>query len=290
MYIQKIRDFSTPYRVAAMVGLMLTIVLSAVVFSTARAQNNGTVATVVISSDSMQSWFFHDDEHVPPGNGELVVGPETPPMGLGSVHLTLGELTAGMTIQLIDFRATPLADIDTLEYSTYVKPDSTVTVAIALQFNIDDDLTDGDNNWKGRLVFEPPYYGETAKVTKGEWQTWHPMEEEGKWWWGTRNPIKAECSISDPCTWDELLTNFPNIGIRDADYTGVLFKAGSGWAPPWDGNVDAFTIGINGNSITYDFENSKEDCKKGGWIASENPDFSNQGECVSYIASSGRVR
>jgi len=35
-----------------------------------------------------------------------------------------------------------------------------------------------------------------------------------------------------------------------------LFKAGSGWAPPWDGNVDAFTIKINGNSITYDFETS----------------------------------
>lgn len=244
-------------------------------------------STVVVSSDSMQGWFFSDDGHGS-GDGELVIGPETPPMGLGSVHLELGELTSGMTIQLIDFRATPLADIDALEYSTYVNPDSEVTVAIALQFNIDNDLTDGDNSWKGRLVFEPPYYGDTAKVIKGEWQTWHPIEEEGKWWWGTRNPIKAECSISNPCNWDELLTKFPNIGIRDADYTGVLFKAGSNWAPPWDGNVDAFTIGINGNSITYDFEPSKEDCKNDGWMASKNPDFSNQGECVSYIASSGR--
>ncbi len=161
-------------------GIITIILLTATVLA--------TQTTVVISPDSMQGWFFHDDGHVPPGNGELVTGPETPPMGLGSVHLELGELTSGMTIQLIDFRATPLAEIDNLEYSTYVNPDSIVTVAISLQFNIDDDLTDGDNKWKGRLVFEPPYYGKTAKVIKGEWQTWHPIEEEGKWWWGYWRP------------------------------------------------------------------------------------------------------
>ena len=41
MQIQKIRDFSTPYRVAAMVGLMILMALSAAFFSTARAQNHG---------------------------------------------------------------------------------------------------------------------------------------------------------------------------------------------------------------------------------------------------------
>jgi len=46
MQIQKIRDFSTPYRVAAMVGLMILMALSAAVFSTARAQNHGTVDIV----------------------------------------------------------------------------------------------------------------------------------------------------------------------------------------------------------------------------------------------------
>lgn len=40
MHIQKIRKLSTPYQVAVIVGLMLVVVLSAVAFSTARAQNN----------------------------------------------------------------------------------------------------------------------------------------------------------------------------------------------------------------------------------------------------------
>ena len=42
MNAQKLRDISTPYRVVAVVGLMLAVVLSAVTFSTARAQNHGT--------------------------------------------------------------------------------------------------------------------------------------------------------------------------------------------------------------------------------------------------------
>lgn len=47
MQIQKIKDFSTPYRMAAMVGLMILMALSAAVFSTARAQNHGTVDIII---------------------------------------------------------------------------------------------------------------------------------------------------------------------------------------------------------------------------------------------------
>lgn len=47
MHIQKIRDISTPYRIVAIVGLMLVVVLSTTAFSTARAQGGGTVDIII---------------------------------------------------------------------------------------------------------------------------------------------------------------------------------------------------------------------------------------------------
>jgi len=46
MHIQKLKDLFTHYRVAAIIGLMLVVVLSAAAFSTAQAQNHGTVDIV----------------------------------------------------------------------------------------------------------------------------------------------------------------------------------------------------------------------------------------------------
>jgi hypothetical protein len=57
-----------------------------------------------------------------------------------------------------------------------------------------------------------------------------------------------------PCTWQQVLTAFPNAGIRNTTTSGFLFKAGGPWSPGFDGNVDAFKIGIRSFRTTYDFE------------------------------------
>ncbi len=94
---------------------------------------------------------------------------------------------------------------------------------------------------------------------------------QGKWW-GTRRPISGSCPISAPCTWNEVLSLFPKAGIHNL-FGAILFKAGSGWAS-FDGNVDAFTIGINGAETTYDldpFPNVSIDIKPGSFPNSISP-------------------
>lgn len=234
--------------------------------------------TVVVSPDRMHGWGVA--EETLNADGQFVAGPETTPLGVGSVQMTTDNSTGGFILFLLGYQGTRLDQIDQLEYSTYVDLFSTSSVqTISLQFNIDDDVTDGDDGWKGRLVFEP-YYTET--VTKGIWQTWNP--QAGKWW-GTGAAIRSRCPISKPCTWIELLTFFPNIGIHNV-FGAALFKAGSGWPAGFNGSVDAFTITVNGRSTTYDFEAGKDACKNGGWQASANPLFKNQGRCIQYIETS----
>ncbi len=182
------------------------------------------------------------------GTGSMVPGPGSPPMGLGSARLTAPSSSDGIALFTPGYNGVRLDQITKLRYSTYRTSGGTAQ-AISLQFEIDNDVTDNDNAWKGRLVFEP-YYTET--VLTGTWQTWDPMTQ-GKWWF-TRPPMNATCSQLNPCTWAQVLSHFPNAGIHSV-FGAVILKAGSGWSN-FDGNVDALTIGVNGSDTTYDFEPS----------------------------------
>jgi hypothetical protein len=226
-----------------------------------------SASTVVVSPANMQGWSFFL-ESGSTGTGTLVTGPGSPPLGFGSARLTTPNSSDGMVLGKAAYQGVRLADITTLQYSTY-RTAGGLAQAISLQFNIDNDLTDNDTGWKGRLVFEP-YYTET--VLTGQWQTWNAMTQ-GRWW-ATAFPMNSKCNINNPCTWAGVLNEFPNAGIH-AVFGAVLLKAGSGWSG-FDGNVDALTIGVkSGNSevvTTYDFEPvSLIDIKPGSFPNSINP-------------------
>ena len=183
---------------------------------------------------------------IPGGMGEFVTGPGTPPAGTGSAHMTLAG-TARQTITTLAYAGTRFDKITDLQYSTYGS-------ASTLQFNIDFDLTDADNTtWMGRLVYIP-----SGGVTSGGWTQWNPMS--GSWWTTTGAgkaivggaPGTSVCPVSTPCTWAQVVSAYPNAGIRLND-GGIHLKAG-GPAPGFDGNVDAFKIGVASKNTTYDFE------------------------------------
>lgn len=241
-------------------------------------------ATQSITPSDMMGWGFV--EETPTGTGDMVTGPDTPPMGVGSAHFVVDD-TGGELLAKAGYAGTRLDEITGLEYSTY-RTSGADALAVSLQFNVDDDLNDADDSWKGRLVFEP-YYTET--VNTGEWQTWDPMTQ-GKWW-GTGATVAAECSMASPCTWNEVLAAFPDAGIHQV-YEAVGLKAGGSWAGGFDGNADALTIEVNSVADTYDFEpdvepstpTSKDECKDDGWMTFSDPEFKNQGQCVAYVVSS----
>jgi hypothetical protein len=66
--------------------------------------------------------------------------------------------------------------------------------------------------------------------------------------------VAQPCQPATPCSWQQVLTLFPNAGIRNVATSFVLFKVGGPWAPGFDGNVDAFNLRHNGALINYNFE------------------------------------
>jgi hypothetical protein len=263
---------------------------------TASAASAATTMTVGESSVTRQAentpptdnWVLYTRVGTPPTAGAFVDGPATPPAGTGSLQLT--TLTGGEKVYLFNYDhvGTRLADVDDISYSTYRQAGSAQQVAaLNLQIDFNGDAPGGFST----LVFEPVYNTDQGPVVSGEWQNW--VADGSGIWWSTQ-PINGQCAgATSTCdkTWSEIVANNPDATILG----GVGVNQGSG-NPGLISNVDAFTF----DETTYDFEvigdedgdgvpdaddtNSKEDCKKGGYARFTNPEFRNQGECVSYFA------
>ena len=206
--------------------------------------------TTVVSPRNMRGWAFYDDNTGGPGTGSMVVGPGRPPAGRGSARLTVVTPADRQLLSTARYAGTRLDAITALSYWTYrSSPDPQNVLAIALQLDVDYDLSDANTAWQGRLVFEP-YQAAGNTVLTGIWQSWDALA--GKWW-ASGAPGNTVCPQSKPCTWAQVLDAFPNAGLR-AGVGYLHFKAGGGWTA-FSGNVDAFTIGIRGHeTVTWDFE------------------------------------
>ena len=200
----------------------------------------------------------------PTGVGEFVSGPtDNPPLGKGSVHLSVTEITpGGQAAELGNFKhsKTKLVDLTSLRYCTYM----TETGANGLLFpyiilNIDRDADGSSDN----LVFFEPLYQDNFDPTLNEWNCWDALNGS---WWGNCGPIivnpggteKAPKSCVKPLL--EHFSGFPNAQILNfsVDQGAIRILVGlTGSAATYDGNVDAFTIGVKNKKITYDFEPPK---------------------------------
>lgn len=208
------------------------------------ARNDRADRVVEVRPNGTAGWSFIAETGDPVGH--LVEGPGDPPLGTGSAEFGLDESRDGLTLFRNAYQRTRLEEIERLRYCTYVE-DAPGPQAVALQLNIDYDLTDGDDGWQGRLVFEPTHNGE---VRKNEWQCW-PASVPGAKWWATGDPGATFARQSDPRTLRALLNRFPDAGVHGR-YGWILLKAGSGW-PQFTGYADALTVHARGHT-TFDFE------------------------------------
>lgn len=121
---------------------------------------NPSGGTVIVYPDSMRGWAFYDDQAdtvCSAGTAcRMVNGPAGQPLGSGSAELADSLATDGKALILPDYGGTRFDQVTTLRYSTYRQTtDAGNNLAIALQFNVDYDLTDSLTGYQGRLVFEP---------------------------------------------------------------------------------------------------------------------------------------
>lgn len=249
-----------------------------------------------ITQKNPQGWAFVDDNGNG-GSGAFVAGPVIPPMGVGSAQLSTTDLSQGYIFGKQGYAGKKFSDLNKLSYSTFVKTGNNL-VAPALQFNFDPDVTDANNGWSGRAVYEPYYNG---TVQDGTWQTWDALNNGNAVWWLSWSSLSNPCPASAPCTLNQLKAALPNAGVDNGALGGVLFKAGSGGFAPFVGAVDGFTIGFantNGNNKhhdkdddehgknvdVYNFEpGTEKECKNNGWQTMTFKSFTSQKQCTNFF-------
>jgi hypothetical protein len=216
-------------------------------------------APIIVNSQSPTGWYFQDDlPGTGSGSGDFAVGPNPAPLGQGSARLSV-DANGRRIFGTENYRGIRLGRITKLQYSSH-QTSANAAVAPSLQFDVDSDLTDATTGYQGRLVYEP-YMDPSNTIQQGQWQTFDVLSPTARFYGsGDGNPARPfsnACPQSNPCTLAQILTQFPNIGIREAAGSRLLFRAGGPWNSPFTGYVDKFELGISTGNVTFDFEPSR---------------------------------
>jgi hypothetical protein len=220
----------------------------------------GDGATTVVTPTNMDGWAEHNFPAELPVVGPDVTfetGPASPPCGTGSAEFRVGpDGNAAARLRNADYAGVRLDTLTELSYSTYVEANLD-TQAVYIILNVDHN---DDGAFDDQLFFEPAYQTGTfsgdpvpnqGTVLLNTWQTWDALA--GGWW------ALEDGAFGPPLiTLDTYLLEHPDATIVNTNTGrgGVALVAGFG-AGAWDnfvGNADCFTIGVHGESVTYDFE------------------------------------
>jgi hypothetical protein len=273
--------------------LLLAAALATGALMTGGVASAGADTTVTVTpADLGTSWFPSDTRA--PGTGNFVNGPATPPEGQGSFELNTPTATSKVQLFTNQYDGVKLADIDGIGYSTY---NTTAGVAMAA-INLRVDFT-GDGQPDAYVVYEPYQDEGNGALQQNVWQDWDAYKGgSAKWWINTGGGIG--CGQSTPCTWDTIVTAYPNATIEEGPNCGpggaVAPCPGSLGLNQGSGNAgalsyaDALYVSVGGSKTTYNFElgpTNKDECKNGGWM-NYGSTFTNQGDCVSFVATGGK--
>lgn len=248
-------------------------------------------STYIVNQNNVDvNWSLYTDNGAA---GTFVDGPATPPLGTGSFAFDVPG-NGKVTLSTNSLAGQPLSGVDEVSYATYRDSTSTMPGYIAPSLNMEicaGGITDGTCDNYTTLVWEPVYaYGTSANnnnpVVPGTWQTWnalgHTSTSYAGGWWSTHD-INGVCEFNCFTSLSAIQNDNPKAVILSF---GV--NVGHGPAGTFQGNTDALTLGVNGNTTIYNFEPAtptNAQCKNGGWTTFTSPSFNNQGACVSYFAS-----
>ncbi|MEY2410374.1 MAG: hypothetical protein QOF48_3044, partial [Verrucomicrobiota bacterium] len=215
--------------------------------------------TVEVRPAGLAGWTLSAVGDPLTGSATFVNGPSPAPVGTGSLRLFLGSNGDGVAqARTTNFHMTRLSALTELNFRTYVTASSSNGEAPFLLLNID---SDGNGTADDVIGFEPEYQSgytlavpNQGLVANGTWQKWDAMV--GGWWSINHPGVMTDAGgVKSLATY---IAAFPNARIVNASSGagGMRLVAGQSFGTweEFDGNVDRFTVGVNGASTLYDFD------------------------------------
>jgi len=244
--------------------------------------------TVVVSPGNMNGWAFDATDNngsiasatgapYTSAIGQMVYGPATPPLGVGSAELAtaVNGGDGASKISTAAYDGLPLSSILQLRFSTYDTANNGQQFPY-IELAVSPDGS-GSPATEDSLFFEPPYQTPSAggpivpnqgATVMNQWQTWNAST--GGWW--DNNAQLYDPTLYTPATAiagggyglvNTLATYeglYPNATIMDNPYPGngdggITIQVGYGSSSDvYTGYVDNVTIGTASGTTTFDFE------------------------------------
>ena len=259
------------------VGAVIAVLSSAPFLASAKQ----VLPPILVTSANLNGWQTRDEYcgAGAPGNQGFVYGPSggDPIQGVGSLFLNTqfdGNKFENISTALYD--GTPLSDITSLRYGTFVSFSNTWWFAVKAPYIILTVDTDGNGTSDEQIKYSPEQNGSLSTYS---WQHWDAAS--GLW-----SIVGGNGNL---LTLDPYLASRPNAKIvSDASGHGGIL-VGIGCDPLFAnlvGHVDAMTVSTNTTETLYDFEpvygppTSRQQCQNDGWMQFNNPQFKNMGECI----------
>ncbi len=227
---------------------------------------------ITVTPCSLNGWV---DQRNPNTQATLTVGSAAPILGQGMLAYSTLDGSLG-NFRSEAYHNTLLSSLTTFRYSSYIQSRTNNTDDVYIVLQVD---RTGDGLEDDRLIFEPrwqtgrwvagvlPDQGPTLEKT---WQRWDLLQ--AIWWLGppqTLNPERGGTYF----TLASYIARNPDARIVNQQlgggFGGIRVNVGTPrvapfidyWGGEFTGYIDAFTIGINGQNTTYDFEAA---CASGG--------------------------
>jgi hypothetical protein len=251
----------------------LVVLATGVLLMTASLTSPSAAATiVVVSADGQQQWHsrvtdLNGSPDPSAGSVTFVTGPGAPPRGVGSLRLKTNLNRGDGSAQMRSTRyvGVKLSNLTELNYWAYMATNNGQQFPF-LSLDVSCASCSGGAD---RLFFEPPYQqpltgnprcpdqGPTLAAT---WQKWDALN--GCWW--DNNAELGSGGLLGVSPLGDFITVHPDAAITNPSGVGGL-RLAVGFASAtdnFDGNIDMVTVGVQGQSTSYDFEPPSA-CRRG---------------------------
>ncbi|WP_169239044.1 right-handed parallel beta-helix repeat-containing protein [Candidatus Roseilinea sp. NK_OTU-006] len=212
------------------------------------------VTTVITVTPVLTNGWGYITETVGPGvfpiPFDIVLPPPAPTLGEASARFVLTDVTWRHMYAAPILTGTLLRDITVFEYRLRFPASSGQTPYINIGW--DDDVTDSNTGFRGRLVYSPDSLAP---------DTWHIVDARNDptpRWYTTLAGATACNSLSNTCTFTDLIAAYPNAAIHPDNLLGaplgfIGIRVGGG-SSTGIGYADGLRVGVGDQITLYDFE------------------------------------
>jgi hypothetical protein len=252
--------------------LLIAVALtSSVLLSGVAAAKADTTVTVTAANFASGGHLFTSDTRGT-GTGVFVFGPAGAPIGSGSFQLSTPDTNAKVQLFTDVYSGTPLSTIQGIGYSTYQVAPIGSPAMVGLNIRVD---LNGDTVPDAYMVFEPYQDLGNAAIVSGTWQNWDAYRGGAAKWWisnGGSGTGVGGCGQNTPCTWNQILVNYPSAAVREGISCGnatfpkpvcpgsIGLNQGSSNAGAIS-NADALYVTLGGVKTIFDLEPTPDTTK-----------------------------